>query len=362
MSRIFTAILSLLVFTSRGQDGVLHIVLTSDVHYGIIRPHFRGADNVSADVVNRGLIRAVRTLGGVVGPIDGVIITGDIANRQEKGVQSAAVSWHQFEDDWSALDTRTAKGGRTPLWLLPGNHDASDAIGYHKPMHPARDASSMAGIYNYMLHPAVARTKKSYDYSRDKVHYKRDIGGVHMLFLNLWPDSAERTWMDRDLDTLKPGTPVLLFAHSIPDVEARFFTNPNGDHDIDSADRFENLLPEIFSDGTRIEVPALAEQRGFVAWLKKHPAVKAYFHGHNNNNEFYQWHGPDNDISLPCFRVDSPMKGKYSAHDETQLSFQLITIDTSAMTMTVRECLWNSVPSDPSVLKWGDETKLSLQK
>lgn len=360
MRKIFTAVLSLLVFTSRGQDGVLHVVFTSDVHYGIFRAHFRGADSVPATVVNQGMIRAVRTLAGQIGAIDGLVITGDIANREEKGVQPATASWHQFEDDWAALDTRTAKGERTPLWLLPGNHDVSDAIGYHKPMSPVRDASAMAGIYNYMLHPVVERTKDSYDYSRDKVHYKQDLGGVHMLFLNLWPDSAERAWIDRDLDTLKPGVPVLLFAHSIPDVEARFFTNPNGEHGIDSADRFENLLPEVFSDGTRIEVPALAEQRGFVAWLKKHPAVRAYFHGHNNNNEFYQWHGPDNDILLPCFRVDSPMKGKYSAHNEKLLSFQLITIDPLKRMMTVQECLWNSVPDDPSVLQWGEKATLFL--
>jgi hypothetical protein len=360
MSKLFTAVLSLLVFISRAQDGVLHIVFTSDVHYGILRGHFRHGDSVPSTVVNQGMIQAVRLLSRQIGSIDALVITGDIANREENGVQSAAMSWHQFEDDWSALDTRTAKGERTPLWLLPGNHDVSDAIGFHRPMKPGRDASSMAGIYNYMLHPTVLRTKDNYDYSRDKIHYKRDIGGVHMLFLNLWPDSSERAWMDGDLDTLKPGTPVMLFAHSIPDVEARFFTNPNGDHGIDSS-RFENLLPEIFHDGPAIEMAALAEQRDFVAWLKKHPSVKAYFHGHNNNNEFYRWHGPDNDISLPCFRVDSPMKGKYSAHDETLLSFQLITIDPSSLTMTVRECLWNSLPSDPSVLKWGDSTQLSLR-
>jgi hypothetical protein len=307
------------------------------------------------------MIHAVNLLSGQVGAIDALVITGDIANRQEKGVQSAARSWHQFEDDWAVLDTRTAKGERTPLWLLPGNHDVSDAIGYHKPMHPARDASSMAGIYNYMLHPAVSRTKDNYDYGKDKVHYKKDIGGVHMLFLNLWPDSEERAWMDKDLDTLKPGTPVLLFAHSIPDVEARFFTNPNGDHAIDSADKFENLLPEVFQDGSRTGEPALAEQRAFVAWLKKHPAVRAYFHGHENNTEFYQWHGPDNDISLPCFRVDSPMKGKYSAKNETLLSFQLISIDTKTLTMTVQECLWNSMPADTSVIKWGEQTTMSLR-
>jgi hypothetical protein len=83
-----------------------------------------------------------------------------------------------------------------------------------------------------------------------------------------------------------------------------------------------------------------------VRFLKKHANIRAYFHGNSNWNEFYTYKGPDNDISLPVFRVDSPMKGRYSAKDETLLSFQLITIDAEKQEMTVRECLWNTEPAN----------------
>jgi hypothetical protein len=54
------------------------------------------------------------------------------------------------------------------------------------------------------------------------------------------------------------------------------------------------------------------------------------------------------------------MKGKFSAKDETLLSFELITIDTRKRTVTVRECRWNSAPGDASVLKWGETRTIGL--
>jgi hypothetical protein len=60
-------------------------------------------------------------------------------------------------------------------------------------------------------------------------------------------------------------------------------------------------------------------------------------------NESYDWTGPSHWIALHIFRVDSPMKGRYSEPDETKLSFHVITTDTETMTMTIRE--W---------LSWGD--------
>src|SRR5450432_2673761 len=71
-----------------------------------------------------------------------------------------------------------------------------------------------------------------------------------------------------------------------------------------------------------------AAQRELAAFVKAHPNIKAYFHGHNNGNEFYDWRGVDSDVTLPTFRVDSPMKGAVSGNDETKLSFQLVSIDT----------------------------------
>ena len=95
------------------------------------------------------------------------------------------------------------------------------------------------------------------------------------------------------------------------------------------------------------------------AFLKEHPSIRAYFHGHENYNEFYDWQGPDYTISLPTFRVDSPMKGDVSGGNETELSFLLISADTDTGLMTVREVLWNTNASDTTT--WGQTRTVSLK-
>jgi hypothetical protein len=366
--------LTLAALSVRAQNGVLQFVLTSDVHYGITRTHFRGTDSVPATVVNQAMIAAIDRLpqltlprdsgvgsGTRINDLDAIVITGDIANREESGIQCAATSWQQFETDYMHKVTTKGRDHRpTALWLCAGNHDVANAIGYWKPTEPATDASALAGMYNRMMSPSHPRTAANYNYRTDKIHYSREIGGIHLLFVNLWPDSAEQQWMEQDLKGLKPGTPVLLFTHSMPELEARFFTNPNGQHTINGTDKFENLLPEIFRDGLNVKDTAFYEERGLAAFLKDHPEIRAYFHGHNNYNEFYDWRAPDKDVTLPCFRVDSPMKGRISAKDETRLSFQLISIDTRTKKMTVRECRWNTVPENPSILEWGDHMTMTL--
>jgi DNA repair exonuclease SbcCD nuclease subunit len=37
-------------------------------------------------------------------------------------------------------------GNKAPVYMIPGNHDVTNAIGFYKPMYPAKDAGSMAGI------------------------------------------------------------------------------------------------------------------------------------------------------------------------------------------------------------------------
>jgi hypothetical protein len=374
MRKLFFLCSILSVLRGVAQDSLVQFVFTSDVHYGINRQHFRGAEKVPSTVVNRAMIAAINRLPGLslpndggagagvkIGAVDGVLITGDIANREEKGVQSAAASWKQFCSDYDVRLTTTDRNhAHTPVLMGPGNHDVSNTVGFWRPMHPAKDASSMAGIYDRMMGPAQQVSAKTYDYTADKIHFVREIGGVDLLFVNCWPDSVEQAWMEKKLGGVSAGTPVLLFTHSNPDVEARFFTNPNAGHGIDSVDRFENLLPEVFQDGTSVKDPALIEQRRFAAFLQQHHEIKAYFHGHSNYTQYYVWQGPDQNISLPCFRVDSPMKGAVSSKDETQLSFEVITIDMRARTMTVRECRWNTTPEDPSVLQWGESKTMGL--
>jgi hypothetical protein len=46
---------------------------------------------------------------------------------------------------------------------------------------------------------------------------------------------------------------VFLFTHDEPDVEAKHLINPNGRHDVNATDQFENLLADTFADGNTIE-------------------------------------------------------------------------------------------------------------
>ncbi len=363
--------------TTTNNSSLIQFVFTSDQHYGLVKTNFQGSINVDAKLVNAALVTKMNTLtalslpndGGIqagksIGFIDAVISGGDIANREESGIQSATVSWGQYMADYiTGMSLKDKNNQKTPMYVVPGNHDASNSVGYYKVMAPPTDAFSMLSMYNMMTNPVVPKTITSYNYTTDKVHFSKDINGVHLMFLNIWPDSTERIWMNTDLQNISATTPVLIFEHSIPDVEARFFTNPNGSRDVNATDKFENLLPETFKDGAKsINDNALIEQRALVSYLQTHPNIKGIFHGHNNYNQYYNWTGPDNNISIPCFRADSPMKGTLSAADETKLSFQLVTIDMATKNMTVRECLWNPTPSNPSAaINWGSMINLSVK-
>ncbi len=368
-------------FSTVQSKNTVQFVYTSDLHYGITRT-FRGTEKVPASVVNKTMIGQMNALtavafpadGGVnaskkVGSIDYVIVTGDITNRQQIGIQSATTSWAEFKNDYlnDGFTLKNKKNEKVNFLLACGNHDVSNAIGYPKPMSPLTDAASMVNIYNLMLAPATAKTNETYNYATDKINYTREIAGVHFMFVTMWPDSANRVWMEKDLAKVNPTTPVIILTHDQPESEAKHFTNPNGKHDINATDKFENLLEEKLKDGTTTKSATVLEERGFVAFLKAHKNIKAYFHGNDNKNEFYTFEGPDKDIKLPIFRVDSPMKGEISGldakdgrGDESKLSFQVISLDGDTKTLTVRECLWNST-GVASPLVWGESAIISLK-
>ena len=330
----------LLYVTVVAQKAVVHFVFTSDLHYGIYRPHFRGNDSVASYIVNAAQREAIRRLSFRPAAI---IVTGDIANRAEKGIQPAAVSWKEFLHDY---------GDAPRLLLTPGNHDASNVIGYTKALFPARDASSMAGMYSMMLGHKIDTA--NYDYHRDKINYSVNMAGVHMMFVNIWADSANRVWMEKDLALSKSTTPVLLFMHDPPEGDPKHFSRPSEAGD----SIFENLLEEKHKDADK-KSDSL-EQGGLLAFLKKHPNIKAWFHGHSNYTEMYNYTGRHHEISLPVFRADSPMKGRESRNDETKLSFQLITIDAVQKKLTVKECLWNT-KKKKAPLVWGKQRTISLR-
>ncbi|MDP9081062.1 MAG: metallophosphoesterase [Bacteroidota bacterium] len=365
---LLIAVFGLISFHTNGQakqPQLINMVFSSDAHFGLKKDKFRGDTNVNANLVNAAMISQMNAIpslslpadGGIgagqqVGSVDYVIQTGDICNRMEPPVQSAAASWAQFETVYiNGIKLTGHNGLPAKLLLAPGNHDISNAIGYTKLMVPATDPTSMVNIYNLMLKPKQPLTNENFDYTKDKTNYSVNVKGIHMMFITLWPDSAERIWMDKDLDTVKQKTPVIIFTHDQPTCEASHFTNPVPPHTINHVNKLQNLLTEEYKEGTvaaKEEDATNIEQRGFVKFLKKHPNIKAYFHGNSNWNEFYTYTGPDNDVKLNIFRVDSPMKGKYSAKDETKLSFQLISLDPEKQIITVRECLWNAHPENPN--------------
>ena len=85
-----------------------------------------------------------------------------------------------------------------------------------------------------MLHPPPAKTAASFHIPEDKINYSRNIGGICFLFITIWPDSANRIWMEKELSRVDPNTPVIIVAHDPPDGDPAHFTNPNGDHGINS--------------------------------------------------------------------------------------------------------------------------------
>jgi alkaline phosphatase len=367
-------------------------IYTSDPHYGIKRSVvFGGYSN--AVQVNGLMIRSMNNMpnetlpgdsgikaGQQVGAIDFVAMTGDVSNRSDGSTTPsknapAAVTWAQFETDYiKGLTLKKNSGSLTDLFLAPGNHDVSNAIGYYKaPLNAAAglDATSYVKIYNLMMKPAVALTNTDFvgstpsvataaaSYASYRVVTSRDVNGVHMVFVGMWPDTLTRTLIDNDLKNVSSTTPVIIFTHDQPNAESKHFTNPNGAKDINTTDKFENLLSDVFFDATTINdasgnpVVSVKEQQAFVDWLKPKKNIVAYFHGNDNDFESYTYEGPAKDVSLPVFRVDSPMKGNASATDPTKLSYSVITIDAAAQNMTVREYLWQQK-------KWGTSTTVSL--
>jgi 5'-nucleotidase len=376
-------------------------VYTSDSHYGITRnPALNGAaTNQGAQVVNQALVATINNLQTCVvpnantcygpdglkncadgahpcvGPLDFVTNTGDLANRSDGAVgnQNAATSWVQFNNDYLlGLSVKDRNNSTAPIYLVPGNHDVSNAVGYYKaPLNVATgmDATSYVNIYNLMMKPATLLTNSAFigatpsfstaatSYANNKVFYSKDLGGVHFVYINMWPDSYARAWMESDLRKVSASTPVVLFTHDQPDIETKHLMNPNGAHTINNTDKFENLVigesAGGYSSVTSINGASTVEQAALAAWFKAHKNVVAYFHGNSNWNQFYTWTGTAGDISLNIFRVDSPMKGNDSATNPSLLSYQVISIDKDARNMTVREYLWNTK-------SWGASTTVSL--
>ncbi len=363
--KFFALALFLAITAQNSLAEQYQLIYTSDQHYGITRPEFRGVKDAPSRLVNAAMGAAINALPAAVFPEDGgvragqkvqwadfVISTGDIANRMEGAdglsVPNAAELWAQFVQQYdNGLSVTRRDGQRAEVLVVPGNHDATDAVGFYRVMTPPRDASSVLAMYNRANGSEVAPS--AFDYNKHKVFLRRDLPGLKLLLVQMWPDSVGRAWLAPQLGD---ATPALLFTHDQPDVESKHLINPNGKGDINAEDKFENLLSQV-SSVKSVKDKAVAEHKELANFLKQNPAIVAYFHGNENYNEFYTWNGPENNINMPVFRVDSPMKGNVSSKDESKLSFQIVAVDTDTKQMTVREVLWNSNPAAPA-LTWGE--------
>lgn len=344
------------------NDNKIKFIYCSDLHYGIKRT-FRGATADAADVVKE-MIKSFDILantslpedsgvggGEVFGNPDFIVCTGDISNRMQDGAWTATKSWNQFLSDMVYGFSKSHDS--CPIYLVPGNHDISNAIGHPKKLFPERDDASAVGIYNLNM-PTFSNSKidtlNNMNYNNSKVHYSFVKNNLRFAFIGIWPDIKMRQWLDSVL-VADPATSTIIFTHDPVQADTKHFTNPNYPYDINNKDKFENLIADTCCALTVKDIPT-ANWHKLEEFFKSHPQIKAYFHGDSNYNEFYNWKGTSGSISLPIFRVDSPIKGKYSSKDEKLLSYQVVCIDTGKRAITVRECFWNLDLT--TKIDWGD--------
>lgn len=380
----------------------IQFIHVSDLHYGVARAGTFMGGPADAKAVNRQLVDKLNQVpalthpadGGVragtaVGYVDFIIMGGDATNRHDRSTPpapnqngpatttttlTATQSWADFTADFlGGVGIRKDAASNAPIYLIPGNHEVSNAIGYYRytvvgddPQTTfATDDVPMMDIFRRMISPTPSFA--NYDLAvynstlagipLNRINYSRDVGPngeIHMLFLNMWPDSGVRAWADQDLATVPLTTPVMIFIHDQPAIEAKHLTNPvqgADDYGINATNKFENLCIDRYaSGGGTVATDGMStdvEQRALVAWLKTHPNIVAYFHGDNNWTQFYDYQGPDSDITLRTYRVDSPIFGDRSSTDETLVGFNIAAIDLAAspMRMTVREVRWNPDPT-----------------
>lgn len=244
-----------------------------------------------------------------------------------------------------------------PVYVVPGNHDISNAIGYPKKLSPERDDASAVGIFNHNM-PMYGHSEiEDFNYPENSVRYSFVRDSLRFMFIGMWPDGNMRMWMDSVM-TEDPVSPVIIFTHDPVEADAKHYTNPNYPYNINADDKFENLLSDTCSVDNINKLPK-ANWSHLERFVESHPQIKAYFHGDCNYNEFYEWKGVNGTVSLPVFRVDSPMKGEYSSKNENLLSYQTVCIDTENKIITVRECLWNK--NGFTSITWGEMETISYK-
>lgn len=362
---------SLLGVSAATAGRTVQFVFTSDPLFGANRSEFHGEKNIDARYANAEMVAKINSLptvrfpddgepgaGQTIGAFDFVAVGGNITARQDAATltRSASDSWKDFEKVYlQGVKLKNAQGQSAPVLYNVGVQDVNNAVGYYKRLDPKTDPGVLVETYNRMVAPTAPLAADKYDYQANRPIYSRDVGGVHLVFTGVWPDSTVRAWMEKDLAKVGKDVPVLVFAHSTPDIDPKYLTNPTGKHDINKDDKFENVVPEMLIGGEKVSDKSTANERRFAQFAKAYPQIQGYFHGGGTVSDLKLWMGPDYDFVLPAFSADSPVKGETSGKDESQASFLVATVDLDAHKLTVRECRWNPEPTNrKAALAWGN--------
>jgi len=70
-----------------------------------------------------------------------------------------------------------------------------------------------------MMTSSRPKTTATYNYSSDRVLYSHTLGGIHFVFITIWPDSVVRAWLENDIKQVDRSTPVVLFTHDQPEAQ-----------------------------------------------------------------------------------------------------------------------------------------------
>ena len=189
----------LCVGMSRAEPRDLTYVVASDLHYYGTNANTR----IQAHIDRLNALPGTaypEALGGVVGPITGVILNGDLTNN---GTQQ---QWEFLVNDWGLTGERRCK---FPVYEGMGNHDFYSG--------------------DILISNAVLRTQSRpgiMNVSSNGLHYAWEWKGVHFIQANLVPEEDARsrsalTFIREDLakHVGDSGKPVIINFHLSPVID-----------------------------------------------------------------------------------------------------------------------------------------------
>jgi len=239
--------------------------------------------------------RTARARGSPVGAIDMVIETGDIANRMEVVTQCPSAkrrrSWAQFSIDYinglNLFDQSSNRGASLACAGQSRRQQRHRILHAHGADHAA---TSMAGSTIFMAEsgrPLTASTSLRADKIQLLGGSRRHPHGVPQYV----PDSASGRGSGTTSRRSTRARPCSSSC-TIRPPSIQHFINPNGLHDINTVDKFENLPRGSTRRAPTINAPSTIEQRAFATFLKAHKNVVAYSTA-TPTHAVHDWNGPD---------------------------------------------------------------------